>query len=192
MFNPFKAKNENRIRLINLLNSVEERGSPPGWKITAAIAVGGLTEVGFSKVTNQLLVISSSGRCVIDCATGEKLARDYEEYSDWYDSLSLNCQGIGPLDGEVVTIAGMCGGGLPTISKYGESLERAAPEWPVEDIFFCPPGKSALMERHQDGCCRFISDHIHCVGFSWNGEFIVSATSSNITIWQRLSAVVND
>ncbi|PVZ87938.1 hypothetical protein C9426_10085 [Serratia sp. S1B] len=192
MFNLVKAKNENRTRLTNLLNRVEKRESPLGWKVSASIAIGGLTEVGFSKVTHQLLVISSSGRSVIDCATGEKLARDYEEYGDWYDSLSLTCQGIGPLEGELVTIAGMCGGGLPTNNRYGESLQRAATEWPVEDIFFCPPGKSALIEGYQEGCCRFISDHIRCVGFSWHGEFIISATSSDITIWQRLSTVAHD
>ncbi len=182
-----KTKNENQRRLAALLDKIEQENQPSGWKKNTMIAVGGLTEIGFSKLTNHLLVISSSGRSVIDCANGQKLARDYEEYGDWYNPLDLTCQGIGPIGDETITIAGLCGGGLPHDNQYGESLQLAAPQWPVEDIYFCPPGKSILIERFQTGCCHIFSDHIRSYGFSWNGEFIVAATSSDLTIWQRLS-----
>ena len=47
--------------------------------------------------------------------------------------------------------------------------------------------RDALIERFQTGCCHIFSDHMRSYGFSWNGEFIVAATSSDLTIWQRLS-----
>lgn len=187
MMSFFNAKNENQRRLMLLLDKIEQKPQPTGWKKNTMIAVGGLTEIGFSKITNHLLVISSSGRSLIDCANGQKLARDYEEDGDWYNSLNLICQGIGLIEDETVAIAGLCGGGLPLCNQYGESLELVAPRWPVEDIYFCPAGKSILIERFQDGCCHIFSDHIRSYGFSWNGEFIVAATSSDLTIWQRIS-----
>ncbi|HCA3406574.1 TPA: hypothetical protein MO340_000248 [Salmonella enterica subsp. salamae serovar 35:g,m,s,t:-] len=178
-------QNENRLRVLDLLKKIKTSDSPTGWKKHVEIAVGGLTEVGFSKTTNDLLVISSSGRGLIDCTTGEKIARDYEEYGDWYDPVNLICQGIGRVEEEIIHISGLCGGGLPFVNRYGESLERVAPEWPVEDIIFCPPGKTALIPSFQEGCVRFISDYIRAVGFSWCGEFLVCATSSDVTIWKR-------
>lgn len=178
-------QNENRLRVLDLLKEIKTSDSPTGWKKHVEIAVGGLTEVGFSKTTNDLLVISSSGRGLIDYTTGEKIARDYEEYGDWYDPVNLNCHGIGRVEDEIIHISGLCGGGLPFVNRYGESLERVAPEWPVEDIIFCPSGKTALIPSFQEGCVRFISDYIRAVGFSWCGEFLVCATSRDVTIWKR-------
>jgi len=63
---------KNRQRLITLLSNLPSCASPVGWKSMGKFAVGGLTEIGFSKNTELLLVISSSGRGVIDCAWGEK------------------------------------------------------------------------------------------------------------------------
>lgn len=185
MFNWFKSKQGNRERVAYRLRQIETVSAPAGWERRTEIAVGGLSEVGFSKATNHLLVVSSNGRGVIDCQTGERVARDYEEYGSWYDSLNMTCLGIGPLDGELISIAGLCGGGLPVCNRYGESLEVAAPEWPDEDVYFCPPNKSAFINGHQAGCCRIFRDQILSMGFSWNGAFIAVATSSDVTVWQR-------
>ena len=55
------------------------------WVPRVKRAVGGLTEVAFSRNYNHLLlIISSSGRGVLDCLSGEIIARDYEEYGNWY------------------------------------------------------------------------------------------------------------
>jgi hypothetical protein len=53
---------KNRQRLITLLSNLPSCASPDGWKSMGKFAVGGLTEIGFSKSTELLLVISSSGR----------------------------------------------------------------------------------------------------------------------------------
>lgn len=184
--NFFNTKNANQRRLARLLKNIEHKSQPMGWLTTATIAVGELTEIGFSRITNQLLIISSSGRGLIDCESGEKLARDYQEYGDWYDPINLTCQGIGQTADEQITISGLSGGGLPLVNQYGETLELTAENWPLNDLYFCPSGGSIFIERFQTGCCHIFSSYIRCYGFSWNGQFIVAATSSDVTIWQRL------
>ena len=182
MFGWRKKKHENNY-IKSLLNIPDH---PPEWHPGVEIAVGGLTEIGFSQRYNHLLlVISSSGRGVFNCITGEKVARDFEEYGDWYDPINLTCNGIGPLAGEKISIAGQCGGGLPMYNHYGETLERVSPEWPLEVLIWCPPNKDALCQGHQEGCFKLISDYFRCTGFSWDGDFIISATSSDITLWYR-------
>lgn len=180
-----KIHSDNRQRLATLLNKIANKDQPLGWKTVTTLAVGGLLEIGFSKVNHQLLIISSSGRSLINCINGEKVARDYEEDGDWYNPINLTCQGIGPIADETLLIAGLHGGGLPTCNQYGESLELVSLHWPVNDIYFCPTGKSIFSERHQTDCYRIFSDHVRCFGFSWHGEFIAIATSSDVTIWRR-------
>ena len=53
---------------------------PIPWKLVASVAIGGLRSVGFDRNSDNLLVVSSQGRGVLDCITGEKIARDYDEY----------------------------------------------------------------------------------------------------------------
>ena len=100
---------QNRERLIRLITALPSSSTPVGWQHTGTHAIGGLTEIGFSKNSELLLVISNSGRGVIDCTSGEKIARDYEVDGDWYLPSMLQCQGIGPLKTETVQIAGMQG-----------------------------------------------------------------------------------
>ena len=100
---------QNRERLIRLITALPSSSTPVGWQHTGTHAIGGLTEIGFSKNSELLLVISNSGRGVIDCTSGEKIARDYEVDGDWYLPSMLQCQGIGPLKTEKVQIAGMQG-----------------------------------------------------------------------------------
>lgn len=181
-----KIQDENRRRLAILLHNIPHNENPPDWKKVTTLAVGGLTDIGFSKITNQLLIISHSGRSLVNCSNGEKIARDYDEYGDWYDAINLTSQGIGSVASEIIMIAGLNGGGLPTCNQYRECLELTSLQWPINDIYFCPNGKSVLIEHLQTNCCRIFSDHVLCYGFSWDGRFIAIATSSDVTIWRRL------
>lgn len=176
-----KDKSDSYVESVLNIPSSSEK-----WLPVLQVAVGGLTEVGFSHKQNHLLlVVSSSGRSVYNCMNGERLARDYSDHADWYSPLSLICKGIGPLSHEDISISGLCGGGLPMYNRYGESLVRVAPQWPLELLIWCPKNKDALTVGHQDGCIRLASDHFICTGFSWDGEFIVSATSSDFNVWCR-------
>ena len=119
----FKKKDPNLERLKDLLSRIEEAESPPGWKKVASPSVGGLTDLGFSMQGPYLLVISSQGRELFDCNTGESIARDKEEYGDWFDDRKLTCKGIGQIESELIHTCGIHGGGLPYLGNSGESIE---------------------------------------------------------------------
>jgi hypothetical protein len=63
---------------------------PPPWIASAVHAIGGLTEIGFADDTDLLLVVSHQGRGVLDCHTGQRIARD------WYDERRLRAFLGGP------------------------------------------------------------------------------------------------
>jgi hypothetical protein len=176
----------NRKRLINLLSRLPSGHQPPGWEISGRFATGGLTDIGFSRKAELLLVVSSSGRGVIDCEKGRIVARDEQADGDWYKPLALTCDGIGPLQNEVVEIAGLNGGGLPTANELAETLEVVSPEWPKYSLIFCPPFKSAIIEGHQDGCIIIASDHLRAYGFSWSGKSLAYATGSDVVTFRRI------
>ena len=50
-------------------------------------------------------MISSQGRGVFDCNSGEKLARDYGD-GEWFNERELHCQGIGPIESESISTCG--------------------------------------------------------------------------------------
>ena len=179
-------KEENRKRLTNLLKYVKSNKNPEGWNHVTSIAVGGLLSVGFSKTeTNLLLVVSSSGRSLVDCATGNKIERDYEEY-EGLDKWNLTCKGIGSLNEETITICGFNGGGLPQCNSAGESLEVVSPNWPEYDLILCREYKNALVDGHQNYCEIIYTEHLRGFGFSWCGNYIVAACGSDFDIWQRI------
>jgi hypothetical protein len=97
---------------------------PAPWKLVVTFAVGGLRSVGFDRESENLLVVSSQGRGVIDCLTGEKVARDYEEYYE--NETSLEAQGISILSDRIIRMSGLFGGGLPIITEDGWQLECVA------------------------------------------------------------------
>src|SRR5689334_4773042 len=94
-------------------------------------AVGGLTEVGFGDDSDLLLVVSSQGRGVFDCQTGERVSRDRSEPDDsWYDETRLRVFGIGPLEGSLIRLAGLHGGGLLNSVQDGWWVNAITLEWP--------------------------------------------------------------
>ena len=64
------------------LHLLQQTTPPSPWRRVSTIAIGGLRAVGFDRSSEYLLVISSAGRGVIDCRTGEKVARNTEEYDE--------------------------------------------------------------------------------------------------------------
>lgn len=181
---------KNRARLISLLGNIPNGRCPDGWRLAGSFAIGGLTDIGFSKNADLLLVLSSSGRGVIDPMIGAVVARDEETDGDWLNERLLTCDGIGPLVGEAVQLSGLSGGGLPRGSGRGESLEVVGPNWPLGDLIFCSNFGSALIERFQSTCLRVASDHIRAFGFSWSGNSFVYATGSDVHVYVRLGTEV--
>jgi hypothetical protein len=92
-------------------------------------ALGGLTEVGYVSATDLLLAVTSTGRGLFDCISGQRVTRDRTppEEGGWYDETGLLAQGIGPAEPHLVRLAGLHGGGLPRTARDGWSLELVAP-----------------------------------------------------------------
>ena len=70
--------------------------------------------------------------------TGQKLARDHEEYYE--DEVNLDADGIGPLAGQKIRISGLDGGGLPNSTTDGWSIETVTLSWPDQILFLIEPG----------------------------------------------------
>lgn len=158
--------------------------SPPPlpWRVLGGNAVGGLTEIGFADDSDLLLIVSSQGRGVINCRTGELIARDRSEPDDdWYDECRLRAFGIGPLDGQLIRLTGLHGGGLPNTGRDGWWVEAIALDWPDVNLILGRPWGSIY-----DGKTPFaklaVEREIRAFGFSDTGESIVIATSSDVTV----------
>jgi hypothetical protein len=159
---------------------------PNPWKLVATFAVGGLRSVGFDRESENLLVVSSQGRGVIDCLTGEKVARDYGEFYE--NETSLEAQGIGILSDRTIRMAGLFGGGLPVITEDGWQLECVTLKWPEQMLILLPPSSHLYgsVTGHPDLMTKIFEDScIRAYGFSYTGIIFIVATTSDVTIFAR-------
>jgi hypothetical protein len=184
------ASMDHLARLRGRLRGLPLLPPPSPWESVATHAVGGLTEVGFAAGTDLLLVVSHSGRGVFDGRTGERLARDPGEPSaEWYDPVRLSAEGVGPLAGVTVRLAGLHGGGLPVVTADGWSVQVAYPDWPDGMAVLEPPGRSVFVDHLAGGCVRFADlDVPWACGFSETGQSLVVAESHTLRIFTREGA----
>jgi hypothetical protein len=164
------------------------KASPPPlpWRKGAVLAVGGLRAVGFDRHSDQLLVVSSQGRGVVDCISGQKLARDDEEYFEGEEH--LEAKGIGPLTGKLIHMAGLHGGGLPIVTEDRWTLEVLTLDWPTKEVFLFEPGSwlYGSLYSKPDNFAKLASEsEVRACGFSHTGRSLVIATSSELTIYNR-------
>jgi hypothetical protein len=158
------------------------REVPLPWRRLPVYAVGGLFQVGYAPGSDLLLVLSSQGRGVFDCIGGQKLARDHAEAHDFFDPIRLTAKGVGPLDGQLVRMAGLYGGGLPLTTADGWGLEVQARTWPTHSVFLSAPGSREPVCIGDDGACE-----LRACGFSETGRSFVIATSCDLTMFTRPS-----
>ena len=165
---------------------------PLPWQKKGIFAVGGLTDIGFGRQSDLLLVISSTGRGVFDCLSGERVARDpsmpADNESNWRDCSHLEAQGIGPLAGQIIHTAGLCGGGLPVLARDGWQVERLVLNWPEECLLLVPPGSWIYGENYGKPATftKIAADlEVRAWGFSPTGRSLVQATSSDLTVFCR-------
>src|SRR5262249_21405938 len=130
-----------------------------------------------------LLVASHAGRRVFDLA-GNRIAQvpAHGHISDeWHDTAHLRVLGIGPLDGRWVAIAGLWGGGLPTMTFDGWGVERVAVDWPDERILLTHPYPSRRKSQiHEER-----SADVRAVGFAPSGRALIVATSAEFILFAR-------
>ena len=177
---------ENRVRLQMLLDQTKKIETPAEWK-KETFAIGGLSNVGFSKKFPELLlVVSSQGRGVIDCSKLEIIERDYDDSWEWMDMYELWSMGIGKLSDEKIFVGGIHGGGLPILNKFGDSIQFVATQWPIIDLVFEPHYKSLYKENEAKDCFRIFHDHeLKAYGFSYNGNYFITATSSEVNVYKK-------
>jgi len=177
---------ENKFRLQNLVDQTKKDETPTGWK-KETFSIGGLSNVGFSKeFPEMLLVVSSEGRGVIDCSKFELIERDYDDSWEWMDMYELWSMGIGALSNEEIVVGGIHGGSLPFLNKYGDSIQFMATQWPIVDLIFEPKNKSLYKEKEVKDCFRIFHDYeLKAYGFSYNGDYFITATSSEVNIYRK-------
>ncbi len=163
------------------------RSPPPApWVCVADLAVGGLSAVGFDRHSERLLIVSSQGRGLVDCTSGQRLARDHGEY--YGDEQQLEAEAIGPLAGTIIRMAGLHGGGLPLTTEDGWSLELVTMDWPHTDVLLLAPGSWLYGSLHgkESSFYKIATDsELRACGFSYTGRSLVVATSSDLVIYAR-------
>ncbi len=174
------------VGLVNELRRKPVEAPPAPWRRAACFAIGGLTEIGYAPDSDLLLVVSSQGRGVLDCVTGEKVARDYDDSYDFIDETRLVALGIGPLDGQWIRVGGLHGGGLPNSTRDGWGLVTLPLPWPHYHVFLTAPRKSIYdgaeyaAKVETDNACE-----LRAYGFSETGRSFIVALSCEITIFVR-------
>lgn len=168
------------------LMSTQLSAPPSPWQQSSVISVSGLRAVGFDRHSDQLLVVSNQGRSVVDCLSGQKLARDDEEYFEGEEH--LEAEGIGPCAGKLFHMAGLHGGGLPTTTEDRWSLEVLTLDWPTKEVLLFEPGSwlYGSLYSKPDNFSKLASEsELRACGFSHTGRSLVLATSSDLTIYSR-------
>jgi hypothetical protein len=155
---------------------------PHPWRAFPTYAVGGLEFVGFDRAGRYLLVVSSNGRGLFDCLTGEKIAREYDGSGPWRDDDHLECMGIGPIAEQIVPMAGLGGGGLRRRGAEGWSIETLAIDWPDKLVVLLPAFRS-VYEADAPFTVIACESELRAAGFSPPGTTLIVATSSDFFWW---------
>lgn len=133
---------------------------------------------------------SGEEQVLVVTTTGELLARDRTEPDDhWYDEFALTAEGIGPLAGMWIRLAGMHGGGLPHCTRDGWSVTYYPVDWPEERLVLEPPDRAMLWPGHEDGCVLLFGPdapvELRTFGFSPSGRLLMVAASDGVTTYAR-------
>ncbi|HBE68483.1 MAG TPA: hypothetical protein DDW52_10085 [Planctomycetaceae bacterium] len=180
MVNEFQDELRSKLRAMPIIDP------PSPWRLVATHAVGGLTEIGYAPSTDLLLAVSSQGRGVFDCTTGERIARDSDDVWDDLNETLLTSRGIGPLSDTIVRLAGLHGGGLPMTTTDGWLLEVIPVDWPEYSMFITPPFEPG--QHVHDNSIKIAQDGVtsfRAAGFSETGQTFVFATSSDLILYSR-------
>lgn len=180
------SAHEQKFDIRRRVEKLETQPAPQPWTELAHLAVGGLLAIGISEDGRHCLVVSHAGRSVIDLTTGEKVARDRDDGLESFLSKSnTEATGIGPLEGQLLSLAGLWGGGLPVSTPDGWFVFRVTPSNPDERIVLQAP--DANIYNSYRGLTQLDAPitEVRAVGFTLGGAALILATSSDLRIWRR-------
>ena len=174
-------------QLRNQLEALLLCAVPKPWRHVGTFAIGGLTEIIYADQTDDLLVVSSQGRGMFDCLTGEKFAREPESAFDDYDTNRMLSKGIGKYEDAWIRIGGLLGGGLPNTTNDGWGLHVAHLPWPAHFVFLTSnfhdlTDNEHITKLYTDGPCEF-----RATGFSHTGLTFAISTSCELAIYSRVA-----
>jgi len=75
------------------------------WSKIHDLIMGGTTGLGISPDSKYILAVSHNGRGLFDITTGERVARDYEEFGNWNRDSEVD--GIGKCEGIAFQVSGL-------------------------------------------------------------------------------------
>ena len=159
---------------------------PPPWKSAPIFNVGGLAHVGFAPGRDLLLVVGTRGSGLFDTVNAKRIARHDGLSSTGDQARCLTSPGFDILEGELITMAGIWGGGLRRQTADGCYLSSQAPNWPHERVILETPDGS----RNGHGSSRTLVandliSELQAYGFSDTGLSFVIATSCDLRIFMR-------
>ncbi len=175
-----------------LLKKAPISQAPDPWRLVSRIGIGGLTSVGFEPATENLLVISGSGQSLIDCSTGQRLYRNREH--DGYGPGLLEARRLDVSEADPIRMAGLEGGGMPTLTSDGWTVQSIPLNWPETFHILQPPQASIFFNaghfapHNKDGTFYLLekgAEETRAFGFSWTGQSLIWACSSDLMIWSR-------
>jgi hypothetical protein len=139
------------------------------WQRHWTVAVGGLTDVGFSPDERFVLAVGHAGRGVFDCESGERVGRDSRDDWRYLDQATGMAEGVGPIESQVVRVAGLMSGRALPSEHAGWRLARSGQGLVVEG----DDGSSLAIKEDED---------VRACGFSDSGRWLVVATASDLTL----------
>jgi hypothetical protein len=141
------------------------------WRRTAVFKIGGLTELGFVRDTNLVMVVSHQGRGLFDCELGERVARDSSTtYSEWFDGNVPAAIGIGAAGSGWIAVSGLAGG--RGIDATAEGWRATASD---DEVLLVGPTESQVISDPVSG--------IRAFSFSAQGQFFALGTPADLSIY---------
>lgn len=151
------------------------------WASRHIVRAGGLIGVGFGAASDLLLVATHDGRGVVDCATGELLARDDDPLFK-FDEDTRTTQGVGPLADQEVIIAGpIYGGTLTTETQDGWRLSGRLTNSSDDVVTLFPPTE----ETSEPSTFTGFVPEVRLFGFSPTGRSFVIGTGAEVYTFAR-------
>ncbi|MEO8074211.1 MAG: hypothetical protein ABI686_13310 [Acidobacteriota bacterium] len=148
------------------------------WKQIAIHPVGGIVQVGYAENSDLILVLSHNGRGIFDCLTGQKIARDRNDYFEFFDESTLVAKGFEQLNELEIKTAGLFGGNLSKSTQDGWTLSIKRLNGMIDEVYLSSKEDEIFIENDE------VSE-IRAFGFSNTGKSFVVATTSDLTIFSR-------
>lgn len=161
----------------------------PMWTHKNTYAIGGLENVGYANNSDNLVVLSSQGKGIFNCLTGEKTFRDPSNWWQGFNESDCSINGFGLLNEIIIKTCGLYGDdflnketsdGWTLLKMEKEPDDPPFEKYLVNKIFLQSPTKELMILISKDGPCE-----LRVFGFSTTGNSLIVASSCELTIWSR-------